>query len=165
MPKPKKYGVIYNWDGAPHGSNEYPQSMQQFLDKMYDPLADTQVGAHFWCTGEDTSRWKSKVLELTGDAENRKYENTHSYISAENVRAMLERGEDPQAEAIKRGRELGMDVYASIRMNDNHFNGLQIDEIPNSKNTIFDVLEHSLVGLRPEFDKNLPWGVLYLSSK
>ena len=134
MPKPKKYGVIYNWDGAPHGSNEYPQSMQQFLDKMYDPLADTQVGAHFWCTGEDTSRWKSKVLELTGDAENRKYENTHSYISAENVRAMIERGEDPQAEAIKRGRELGMDVYASIRMNDNHFNGLQIDEIPNSKN-------------------------------
>ena len=102
MSKPKKYGVIYNWDGAPHGSNEYPQSMQQFLDKMYDPLADTQVGAHFWCTGEDTSRWKSKVLELTGDAENRKYENTHSYISAENVRAMIERGEDPQAEAIKR---------------------------------------------------------------
>ena len=68
MSKPKKYGVIYNWDGAPHGSNEYPQSMEQFLGKMYDPLANPQVGAHFWCTGEDTSRFKSNVLELTGDA-------------------------------------------------------------------------------------------------
>ena len=134
MSKPRKYGVIYNWDGAPHGSDEHPQTMEQFLDKMYAPLADTQVGAHFWCTGEDTSRWKSKVMELTGDSENRKYESTSSYIFAENVRSMIGRGEDPQAEAIKRGHELGMDVYASIRMNDNHFNGLQIDEIPNSNN-------------------------------
>ena len=70
-------------------------------------------------------------MELTGDSENRKYESTSSYIFAENVRSMIGRDEDPQAEAIKRGHELGMDVYASIRMNDNHFNGLQIDEIPN----------------------------------
>ena len=34
-----------------------------------------------------------------------------------------------------------------------------------SINTLFDVLERSLVGLRREFDRILPWGVLYLISK
>ena len=38
-------------------------------------------------------------------------------------------------------------------------------KIKHLKNSVFDVLEHSLVGLRPEFDRILPWGVLYLSLK
>ena len=28
------YGIMYNWDGAPHGYSEYPQSLAQFLDKV-----------------------------------------------------------------------------------------------------------------------------------
>lgn len=36
---------------------------------------------------------------------------------------MLDRGEDYQAAMISRGHELGLDVYASFRMNDNHFDG------------------------------------------
>ena len=47
--------------------------------------------------------------------------------------AMIERGEDPQASAIERGRELGMHVYASVRMNDNHFNGLQVEDLATSR--------------------------------
>ena len=47
MPRPPDYGIIYNWDGAPHGHSEVPQSMEAFLEMMYAPLADTQVGAHF----------------------------------------------------------------------------------------------------------------------
>jgi hypothetical protein len=43
---------------------------------------------------------------------------------------MLERGEDPQEATINRGRELGMHVYASVRMNDNHFNGAQPEDLP-----------------------------------
>ena len=51
MPKPPDYGIIYNWDGNPHGYSEYPQSMDEFLDKVYAPMEETQVGAHFWCVG------------------------------------------------------------------------------------------------------------------
>ena len=52
MPRPPGYGIIYNWDGAPHGYSPHPQSIEQFLEKMYAPMEDTQVGAHFWCMQE-----------------------------------------------------------------------------------------------------------------
>ena len=79
MPKPPPYRIIYNWDGAPHGYSEVPQSMDAFLEKMHAPLEDTQVGAHFWCIGEHASRWESDVLELLGDMHDRTYENAASY--------------------------------------------------------------------------------------
>ena len=122
MNRPPEYGIIHNWDGAPHGLSEYPQSMEQFLDKVYAPMIDTQVGAHFWCIGEHTARYQSDILEPLS---NREYLNAHSYNFDENVFAMIERGEDPQAETITRGHELGKHVYVSVRMNDNHFNGAQ----------------------------------------
>ena len=129
MSKPPRYGIIYNWDGAPHGYSEVPQSMESFLGKVYAPLEDTQVGALFWCVGEHAARWKSDVLELLGDVHGRRYESVQSYIFTENIRQMLERGEDPQEALIERGHELGFHVYASIRMNDNHFNGAQIKDL------------------------------------
>ena len=126
MSRPPDYGIIYNWDGAPHGHHEVPQTMEQFLGSMYAPLEDTQVGANFWCIGEHVARYQSDVLETLGEHVERQYHSAHAYTFDENVLAMIERGEDPQAAAIERGRELGMHVYASVRMNDNHFNGLQI---------------------------------------
>ena len=130
MPKPPSYGLIYNWDGAPHSFSEYPQSMDAFLEGMYAPMQDTQVGAHFWCVGAHHARWKSDVLELEGDLSGRQYENVRSFVHGENVRAMLDRGEDPQEAAIIRGRELGMHVYASVRMNDNHLGGAKPEDLP-----------------------------------
>lgn len=129
MPRPPDYGIIYNWDGAPHGYSEVPQSMEAFLEKTYAPLRDTQVGALFWCVGEHAARWKSDVLELLGDVHGRIYENAQSYLFTENIRQMLERGEDPQSALIERGHALGLHVYASVRMNDNHFNGAQIEDL------------------------------------
>ncbi len=125
MPRPPDYGIIYNWDGAPHGHHPVPQTMEQFLETMYAPMADTQVGAHFWCMGEHTARYESDVLETIGENVGRRYHSAHAYTFDENVLAMIERGDDPQAAAIERGRELGMHVYASVRMNDNHFHGMQ----------------------------------------
>ena len=129
MPKHTDYGIIYNWDGAPHGCSEVPQSMEAFLEKVYAPLEDTQVGAHFWCIGEHAARWNSDVLELLGDFHDRRYENANNYTLTENVRQMLERGEDPQEALIERGHQLGLDVYASVRMNDNHFGGAQVEDL------------------------------------
>ena len=129
MSTPPDYGIIYNWDGAPHGYSPVPQSMDAFLDKTYAPLEDTQVGALFWCVGEHATRWPSDALELLGDLHQRRYENAASYTHTENIRRMLDRGEDPQQAVIDRGHQLGLHVYASLRMNDNHFNGAQPSDL------------------------------------
>ena len=33
-----KYQLIYNWDGNPHAYSAYPQSMDEFLDKVFAPI-------------------------------------------------------------------------------------------------------------------------------
>ena len=63
MTTPGQYGIIYNWDGAPHGYSTAPQSLDEFLQFTYAPLIDTQVGALFWCVGEHAARWSSTALE------------------------------------------------------------------------------------------------------
>tara|TARA_Y100000588_G_scaffold287299_1_gene305407 strand:+ start:3355 stop:4884 length:1530 start_codon:yes stop_codon:yes gene_type:complete len=135
MPRPPAYGIIYNWDGAPHGYSEVPQSLDAFLEKTYAPLTGTQVGALFWCIGEHATRWPTEELEVLGDVHGRRYENAHSYTHTENIRRMLDRGEDPQQAVIDRGRELEIEVFASVRMNDNHFNGAQLTDLLNLHHT------------------------------
>jgi len=129
MTGPGDYGIIYNWDGAPHGYSAVPQSLDEFLELTYAPLIDTQVGALFWCVGEHAARWPSTTLEELGDIHGRRYENAAAYHLTENIRLMVERGEDPQAALIKRGHELDLAVYASLRVNDNHFNGAQVQDL------------------------------------
>ena len=58
---------------------------------------------------------------MVGDTVGRVYGTVRSMRDTENLRAMLERGEDPYTAMVDRGRELGIDVWNSIRMNDNHF--------------------------------------------
>jgi hypothetical protein len=129
MPERPQYRIIYNWDGAPHGYSPAPQSMAAFLEKAYAPLEDTQVDALFWSCGGQGSRWPSEVLEFIGEAEGRRYKSASAYTGTENIRQMYDRGEDPQEALIQRGHELGLHVYASIRMNDNHFGGAQVDDL------------------------------------
>ena len=130
---PPRYRVIYNWDGAPFGYSDFPQSLDQFLDKTFAPLKDTQVGALFWCVGEHEAAWNSQSLPIVGDSLRRVYGSARSMRYNENIRAMIERGENPFAAMVKRGHELGIDVYVSIRMNDNHFRGLQLDAMPSTE--------------------------------
>ena len=132
MTRPPGYGIIYNWDGSPYGYSEWPQSIDRLLEKVYAPLQDTQVGALFWCTGTHAATWPSDVLELVGDFRGRRYRTAGEYIAAENLRSMLERGEDPIRAIVDRGHELGLHVYASVRMNDNHFDGMRPDEMASS---------------------------------
>ena len=132
-PKPPAYRIIYNWDGAPLDYSEFPQSQDQFLDKVYAPMKDTQVGAHFWCLGTHEAKWASQSMEMVGDTVDRKYDSVRSMRHSEGVRAMLERGENPYQAVVDRGHELGMQVYASIRMNDNHFRGMQVSEMADTR--------------------------------
>ena len=123
------YRLLYNWDGAPHDYSEYPQSQKQFLEKVYAPLADTQVDALFWSMGEHEATWPSRTMEMVGDSVGRVYESVRGMRHAEGIRAMFDRNEDPYAAMVDRGRELGIAVFASVRMNDNHFNGIPPDEM------------------------------------
>ena len=75
---PPNYRIIYNWDGAPHGYSPAPQSMDSFLDRAYAPLEDTQVGALFWSTGGQGSRWPSEVLDFIGVTHGRHYDMSES---------------------------------------------------------------------------------------
>ena len=115
------YGIMYNWDGAPHGYSEYPQSLAQFLDKVYAPLADTQVGALCWCVGVHEVPWPSQQLDVVGASTERRYDSVQTMRHTENIRAFFERGDDLYGALVQRGRELGMAVLPSLRMNDNHF--------------------------------------------
>ena len=115
------YGIVYNWDGAPHGYSEYPQSLAQFLDKVYAPLADTQVGALCWCVGVHEVPWPSQQLDMVGASTERRYDSVQTMRHTENIRAFFERGDDLYGALVQRGRELGMAVLPSLRMNDNHF--------------------------------------------
>jgi hypothetical protein len=126
------YRIIYNWDGAPHDYSEFPQSLEQFLEKVYAPMKDTQVGAHFWCIGEHQAKWPSKALEIVGDEQNRNYDSVRAMRHIEGLRARWERGENPYQALVKRGHELGLAVFASVRMNDNHFNGLQPEDMAHA---------------------------------
>ena len=140
---PPPYRIIYNWDGAPHEYSQYPQSMEQFLDKVYAPIRDTQVGALFWCLGTHEATWPSEALEMVGASMGRVYDTVRSMRDAENIRAMLDRGEDPYGAMVARGRELGVHVFASIRMNDNHFWGLSVEDMP-------DTVRYGLTRLRKD---------------
>ena len=121
---PPAYRIIFNWDGAPLNYSKHPQSQAQFLEKTYAPIKDTQVGALFWCIGVHEAEWPSEKIEMAGDSVNRVYDSVRGMYHAENIRAMFERDEDPYAAMIRRGHEMGVDVFNSIRMNDNHFRGI-----------------------------------------
>ncbi len=130
---PPRYPIIYNWDGAPHGYSQYPQSLDQFLEKTFAPIKNTQVKALFWCIGEHEATWNSKDLPMAGDSENRIYASLRSMTHNENIRSLLERGENPYQAMVQRGHELGIDVYVSIRMNDNHLHGIQLEDMTKTE--------------------------------
>ncbi len=138
------YRIIYNWDGAPHHYDEYPQTVEQFLEKVYAPLADTQVDALFWCMGIHEATWLSGNLPVKGDSVGRIYDSVLAMRDTENIRALLERGEDLYGAMVARGRELGIDAWPSIRMNDQHFWTIQDLEAMQKSD------EHEMTDLRKQ---------------
>ena len=103
--------------------------MEQFLQKVFEPITGTCVDALFWCVGEHSTTWSDGELEQVGDRTGRKYEDAAAWTHAENIRRMLDRGENPLQAVVQRGHELGVAVYASLRMNDNHFAGAQPEDL------------------------------------
>ena len=56
---------------------------------------------------------------LRGEKGGRVYDSVGGLIHSENIQQRIADGEDWQRELITRGHALGIDVFASFRMNDN----------------------------------------------
>ena len=96
---------------------------------------------------------------MVGDHGGRTYADAASYTSAENIRQMLDRGERPLRAIIERGHKLGLAVYASLRMNDNHFDGAQPQDLPTMQHVELTRLRQE----HPEWllgDRTSPWFAL-----
>ena len=130
--KTPSYRIVFNWDGAPVDYLEFPQQLDQLMEKIYAPLKDTQVDALFWHIGGHEARWPTERLERTGDSTNRFYDSVSGMRNTEGFRSMFERGENPYQVMVERGHELGIQVFASVRMNDNHFYGIRPHEMARS---------------------------------
>jgi len=109
---PPRYKVIFNCDGyASFIDAEGDQD--RWLQNLFEPLKDTQVGALFWCDGAggNTANYKSKILEVTGTSNN----NVNPHL-----KQMLEKGQDPPAIVVREAHARGLDVFFSFRFNDIH---------------------------------------------
>ena len=136
---PPPYGTIYNWDGNPFRYKEFPEQLDDLLKKVFAPIEDTPVGALFWCVGEHEAEWPSEKIPMAGESVGRVYETVWGMRHAESLRAMFERGEDPYDAIVRRGRDLGLGVWASVRMNDNHFWSISPTdgEVPHKGNPLY----------------------------
>jgi hypothetical protein len=119
--QPPQYRIIFNWDGDCLAYGEHPQSMEQIVDETFAPLEGTQVDAMFWSIGSHEALFPSDQHERAGAAGGRSYNSVRAMRHDENVWSLFEKGENPYQAMVERGHELGMHVYVSMRMNDNHF--------------------------------------------
>ena len=115
------YGIIFNNDGGYLKHAEFPMSVEDLLERIYGPLTGTQVGALTWCVGVEEAHWPSARLSMIGEAEGRRYFFGRDMRRAESLRAMFDADVDLYGQLVRRGHQMGLGVYASVRMNDNHF--------------------------------------------
>ena len=120
-PPAPDYGIILNNDGGYLKHAEFPMSVEDLLERIYGPLAGTQVGALAWCVGVEEAHWPSDRLPMIGEAEGRRYLSLSDMRRAESLRAMFDADVDLYGQLVRRGHQMGLGVYASVRMNDNHF--------------------------------------------
>jgi len=89
--------IIYNDDGGgqyPHVNPRAAEGAAGFLSARFQPCVDTQVDSYFWCVGDgQTPPWGQPTPEAIGDANQVMIEATHG---------------------------AGMEIFASLRMNDVH---------------------------------------------
>ena len=119
--QPPQYRIIFNWDGDSLAYGEHPQTTEQIVEQTFAPLEGTQVDAMFWSIGSHEALFPSGALERAGERSGRVYNSVRAMRHDENVWNLFDKGENPYQAMVARGHELGMHVYVSMRMNDNHF--------------------------------------------
>jgi len=109
---PKRYRLIFNCDG--HAvCMDAGGELEQWIENVFGPLADSQVDALFWCDGAggNTANYRSEVLELTGQ----RMGKPRPWI-----KKLLDAGYDPPEVIVREAKKRGLDVFYSFRINDIH---------------------------------------------
>jgi hypothetical protein len=138
----KKHRLILCNDGGPLlGPNiEAPVGANGLEKLVLEPLDGTQVDTLFWQIGTDPYK-STPTHRLTGwyshrtDIGPRWGDGMDAFNSAgmwriyENTRNLIEQGTDPLEVIVERGHKRGLDVFASMRVNDIH-DGFHMDGDP-----------------------------------
>lgn len=120
-----KYRLIFNDDGTGTLDRSFflersPLTPERFLDVAINPLRDTPVDAFFWCIGHDmTYIYDTDVGEFYGHNVD-KFQSLFMEAYSEAPKVLIQSGHDPLKLVTEAGHDAGMDVYATIRMNDVH---------------------------------------------
>jgi len=120
----KRYRVIFNCDG--HAvAKDSKGDLNQWIENLFGPLADSHVDALFWCDGAggNTANYDSQVLELTG----KRIGKQRPYIAK-----WINEGNDPPRVVVREAKKRGLDVFYSFRINDIH-DAFMPDELPTFK--------------------------------
>jgi len=120
----KRYRVIFNCDG--HAvAKDSKEDLNQWIENLFGPLADSHVDALFWCDGAggNTANYDSQVLELTG----KRIGKPRPYIAK-----WIKEGNDPPKVVVREAKKRGLDVFYSFRINDIH-DAFMPDELPTFK--------------------------------
>jgi len=123
-PPVKRYRVIFNCDG--HAvAKDSKGDLNQWIENLFGPLADSHVDALFWCDGAggNTANYDSQVLELTG----KRIGKPRPYIAK-----WINEGNDPPKIVVREAKKRGLDVFYSFRINDIH-DAFMPDELPTFK--------------------------------
>jgi hypothetical protein len=115
--------IIFNSDGDIHFRCHQPWINSDQFFRGLNELEGTHVDVYCYCFagGGDIVRHPSKIAPLLGE-DLKDLENVpNSFrLDIENTRMLLETGKDPMVTLPRRARELGMQFWASMRMNDIH---------------------------------------------
>jgi len=123
-PPARRYRVIFNCDG--HAvAKDSKGDLDQWIENLFGPLADSHVDALFWCDGAggNTANYSSQVLELTG----KRIGKPRPYIAK-----WINEGNDPPKVVVREAKKRGLDVFYSFRINDIH-DSFTPDELPMFK--------------------------------
>ena len=120
----RRYRVIFNCDG--HAvAKDANGDLNQWIENLFAPLADSHVEALFWCDGAggNTANYESQVLERTGARSGQ----PRTYIDH-----WIEEGNDPPKIVVREAKKRNLDVFYSFRINDIH-DSFMPDEMPTFK--------------------------------
>lgn len=118
------YRVIYNCDSGESFRRHPAPSTEEQICMVVDELKGTAVDAFCYAAGEWVTMYPSKVREQFGERVQGEGGAARLSDSAEmewlTYQSLVAKGTTPLEVLCRRARSMGMDFYASIRMNDTH---------------------------------------------
>lgn len=116
--------VINNHDGgAKELVRRVPADWDRLARESVGVLAGTQVDTLFWHIGSHAFVHDTKVGEFRGDAvtgTSGGFQSVTDWRHCENCKRLIEEGRDILKGIVEEGHNAGLEVFASLRMNDIH---------------------------------------------